>query len=81
MSLADSDMSHTPISRDQQIRNLGQVGGRKLARLMDMARKQGQIRALIYTKKNLNKEIEKEYQDLNIIIEDLVELGVQLGDW
>ncbi len=74
-------MSHTPISRDQQIRNLGQVGGRKLAKLMDMARKQGQIRALIYTKKNLNKEIEKEYQDLNIIIEDLVELGVQLGDW
>lgn len=73
-------MPREPISRDQQIRNLGSVGGRKLAKLMDMARKQGQIRALIYTKKNLNREIEKEYRDLNIIIEDLVELGVHLED-
>ena len=70
------------LSRDQQIRNLGLVGGRKLARLLDMARKQGQIRELIYNKKGFtqmfNKKIEKEYQDLDLIISDLVAMGVNL---
>lgn len=80
-SYQSSDMPQT-LSRDQQIRNLGLVGGRKLARLLDMARKQGQIRELIYNKKGFtqmfNKKIEKEYQDLDLIISDLVAMGVNL---
>lgn len=68
------------LSRQQQIENLGNVAGRKLEKLLDYSRKVGQIRMNYRMRSFLDRELDKEKQELKEIIKDLVSLGIDEND-